>query len=75
MRLLIFVMQQMLVKDLYKILKQVNAEKTPQGLKFPESFNQLVSDLKNNQYDAKTFAFILKGTVCIILPLNRSFLS
>ncbi|KAJ8437816.1 hypothetical protein Cgig2_013432 [Carnegiea gigantea] len=52
-----------LVKDFYKILKQVNAEDTPQGLKFPESFNQLVSDLKNNQYDAKTFAFILKGTM------------
>ncbi|GAB2287928.1 Probable galacturonosyltransferase 14 [Dionaea muscipula] len=50
-----------LVKDLYKILNQVNTEEIPSGLKFPESFSQLVSDIKSNQYDAKTFAFLLKA--------------
>ncbi|KAF8378768.1 hypothetical protein HHK36_030117 [Tetracentron sinense] len=50
-----------LVRDLYKILNQVNSEEIPDGLKLPESFNQLVSEMKNTQYDAKTFAIKLKA--------------
>ncbi|PIA62985.1 hypothetical protein AQUCO_00200774v1 [Aquilegia coerulea] len=50
-----------LVSDLYKILNQVNSEETPDGLKLPESFSQLVAEMKNNQYDAKTFATKLKA--------------
>ncbi|XP_022774548.1 probable galacturonosyltransferase 14 isoform X3 [Durio zibethinus] len=50
-----------LVKDFYKILNQVNNEEIPDGLKLPDSFSQLVSEMKNNQYDAKTFAFMLRA--------------
>ncbi|KAH9625298.1 hypothetical protein KSS87_009056 [Heliosperma pusillum] len=52
-----------LVRDFYKILNQVNAEEIPHGLKLPGSFNQLVSDMKHNRYDPKTFGLILKGTM------------
>ena len=55
--------QQRLVKDFYKILNQVNIEEIPDGLKPPDSFSQLVSEMKNNQYDAKTFAFMLRAMV------------
>ncbi|GMH15694.1 hypothetical protein Nepgr_017535 [Nepenthes gracilis] len=50
-----------LVKDFHHIINQVSTEEVPHGLKLPESFNQLVSDMKSNQYDAKTFAFTLKA--------------
>ncbi|OVA00756.1 Glycosyl transferase [Macleaya cordata] len=50
-----------LVRDLSKILNQVNSEKIPDDLKLPESFSELVSDMKNSQYDAKTFAIKLKA--------------
>lgn len=60
-------MQQRLVRDFYKILNQVNSEELPSGLKLPDSYNQLVTDMKNNQYDAKTFGFILRGTVSSML--------
>ncbi|CAO2816352.1 unnamed protein product [Amaranthus hypochondriacus] len=52
-----------LVRDFHKILNQVNSEELPPDLKFPQSFKQLMSDMKNNQYDSKTFGFILKGTM------------
>ncbi|KAM7280154.1 hypothetical protein ACFE04_007288 [Oxalis oulophora] len=52
---------QRLVKDLYKFLDQVNTEDIPDGLTLPDSFNNLVSDMKNNPYDAKTFAFMLRA--------------
>ncbi|KAK6928126.1 Glycosyl transferase, family 8, partial [Dillenia turbinata] len=50
-----------LVRDFYKILNQVNTEEIPDGIKLPESFNQLVLEMKNKHYDAKTFAIMLKG--------------
>ncbi|PIM99446.1 hypothetical protein CDL12_28065 [Handroanthus impetiginosus] len=50
-----------LVKDFAKILNQVNAEKIPDGLKLPDSFSQLVSEMKKNKYSSKEFALILKG--------------
>nr|POE81653.1 putative galacturonosyltransferase 13 [Quercus suber] len=37
------------VRDLYKILHQVNTKEIPHGLKVPDSFSHLVSDMKNNQ--------------------------
>lgn len=61
-------LQQRLVRDFHKILNQVNSEEIPSGLKLPDSYKQLVFDMKNNQYDAKTFGFILKGMVCITYP-------
>ncbi|XP_051115345.1 probable galacturonosyltransferase 14 isoform X2 [Andrographis paniculata] len=50
-----------LVKDLVKIMNQVNSEKIPDNLKIPDSFSNLVSELKSNKYNAKEFALILKG--------------
>lgn len=52
---------QRLVRDFYKILNQVNTEELPDGLKLPDTFSQLVSEMKNKQYDAKTFAFMLRA--------------
>ncbi|KAJ6815458.1 putative galacturonosyltransferase 13 [Iris pallida] len=50
-----------LVSDLYKIFKEVDAEEVPVGMKLPESFSEFLSDMKNNQYDAKAFAVRLKA--------------
>eukprot|EP00268_Persea_americana_P060534 TRINITY_DN7550_c0_g2_i2.p1 TRINITY_DN7550_c0_g2~~TRINITY_DN7550_c0_g2_i2.p1 ORF type:complete len:533 (-),score=87.29 TRINITY_DN7550_c0_g2_i2:592-2190(-) len=50
-----------LVRDFYKILNQVKSEEIPDGLKLPTSFDELVSEMKTNQYDAKTFAIELKA--------------
>ncbi|KAL0343826.1 UNVERIFIED_CONTAM: putative galacturonosyltransferase 14 [Sesamum angustifolium] len=50
-----------LVKDLVKILNQVNSEKVQAGLKLPDSFSQLVSEMKNNKFSSKEFGLILKG--------------
>ncbi|KAK8325880.1 hypothetical protein V6Z12_A11G080600 [Gossypium hirsutum] len=50
-----------LVRDFYKIFNQVITEEIPDGLKLPDSFSQLVAEMKNNQYDAKTFAFSLRA--------------
>ncbi|KAI3953769.1 hypothetical protein MKW98_017593 [Papaver atlanticum] len=50
-----------LVKDLYKILNKVNLDKIPDDLKLPKSFSALVSEMKNSQYDAKTFAIKLRA--------------
>ncbi|XP_077211447.1 putative galacturonosyltransferase 14 [Tasmannia lanceolata] len=52
-----------LLKDLYKILNQVNSEEIPDGIKLPASFSELVAEMKNNQYDAKTFAIKLKAMI------------
>ncbi|XP_043706559.1 probable galacturonosyltransferase 14 [Telopea speciosissima] len=50
-----------LVKGLYKIFNHVKAEQIPADMKLPESFSQLVSEMKNSHYDAKTFAMKLKA--------------
>lgn len=60
---------QKLVKDLYKILDEVNSMKIPVGLKLPESFSEFLSDVKSSHYDAKTFAVRLKAMVCHLLTL------
>lgn len=58
---------QKLVKDFYKVLNQVKTEKIPEGLKLPDSFSQLVSELKHKHYDARTFAMLLKAMVSYLL--------
>ncbi|KAL9272268.1 putative galacturonosyltransferase 14, partial [Drosera capensis] len=50
-----------LVKDFHKILHHIDTEEIPSGLQLPESFSQLLSEMKSTHYDAKTFAFILKA--------------
>lgn len=50
-----------LARDFYKVLNQVSAEEIPKGLKLPESFAQLITDMKNKNYNTKEFALILKG--------------
>lgn len=57
-------MSQRALKDFVKIMNQMNSEKVPEGLKLPNTFSQLVSDMKNNKYSSKEFALILKGMVC-----------
>ncbi|KAK6128877.1 hypothetical protein DH2020_012251 [Rehmannia glutinosa] len=52
---------QRLVKDFVKVLNLVNSEKVPDNLKLPDTFNQLVSEMKNKKYSSKEFALILKG--------------
>lgn len=50
-----------LVRDLYKILDGVKSEEVPAIQKLPKSFRDLLSDMKRNEYDAKTFAITLKA--------------
>lgn len=66
---------QKLVKELYKILEQVNSLEIPDSEKFPESFSEFLSDMKDKEYDAKTFAIRLKAMVCysLFLCLLHSF--
>ena len=61
---------QRLVSDFYKILNQVKTEELPDGLKLPDSFTELVSEMQSNQYDTKTFAIMLKAMVCIVLQIH-----
>lgn len=66
------IMLQRLVRDFYKILNEVKAGEIPPDLKLPDSFDQLVSDMKNNQYDAKTFAIMLRGMVSCLDRSRRT---
>ncbi|XP_077223393.1 putative galacturonosyltransferase 13 [Tasmannia lanceolata] len=52
-----------LVRDLYRILNEVSSEEIPDGMKLPASFGEFVTEIKNNQYDAKTFAIKLKAMI------------
>ena len=62
-RIIFLLLQQRLVRDFYKILNEVSTQEIPDGLKLPNSFRQLVSDMKNNHYDAKTFSLVLRAMV------------
>lgn len=53
------------MKDFVKILNQVNSEKVPDSLKLPDTFSELVSEMKSNKYNSKGFALILKGMVSL----------
>ncbi|XP_010551819.1 PREDICTED: probable galacturonosyltransferase 13 isoform X1 [Tarenaya hassleriana] len=55
--------EQRLVRDFYKILNEVSTQEIPDGWKLPDSFSQLVSDMKDNHYDAKTFALVLRAMI------------
>lgn len=52
-----------LVKDLYKMLDEINSEDVPVDLKVAESFDDFIWDTKNNDYDLKSFAMRLKATM------------
>jgi hypothetical protein len=54
---------QRLVRDLYSMLDEINSEEGPVDLKVPESFDEFIWDMKNNDYDLRSFAFKLKATV------------
>lgn len=60
-------MQQQLVSDFHKILNEVKSGEVPAGLTLPDSFEHLVSEMNNKQYDAKMFAFMLRGMVSCLL--------
>lgn len=59
--------QQRLVRDFHKILNEVKSGEIPAGLTLPDSFEHLVTDMNKNQYDAKMFAFKLRGMVSCLL--------
>lgn len=67
-----FLLLQRLARDFYKILNEVSTQDIPDGLKLPDSFSQLISDMKNSPYDAKTFALVLRAMVRFVLPENVS---
>ncbi|KAI6670363.1 hypothetical protein NL676_005248 [Syzygium grande] len=50
-----------LVRDFQKILSEVKSADIPDNLKLPDSFDQLVLEIQNNQYDARTFALKLRA--------------
>ena len=56
---------QRLVRDLYRMLDEINSEEVPVDLKVAESFDDFIWDTKNNDYDLKSFALRLKATVSI----------
>ncbi|KAI7736946.1 hypothetical protein M8C21_019209 [Ambrosia artemisiifolia] len=47
--------------DFYTILNQVHSEEVPDDLKLPDNFKQLVTEMKNNKYNSRKFALVLKG--------------
>jgi alpha-1,4-galacturonosyltransferase len=55
--------EQRLVQDLYRIFDQVNNEESTSDKKLPESFREFLLEIKDNHYDARTFAVRLKATV------------
>ncbi|KAF7070791.1 hypothetical protein CFC21_076255 [Triticum aestivum] len=52
-----------LVRDLYRMLDEINSEDAPVDLKVAESFDDFIWDTKNNDYDLKSFALRLKATM------------
>ncbi|PKA63332.1 putative galacturonosyltransferase 13 [Apostasia shenzhenica] len=52
-----------LLRDLYVLLDQANSVEIPEGITFPESYGEFLSEMKINNFDAKTFAIMLKGTM------------
>ncbi|KAI3439502.1 Hexosyltransferase [Psidium guajava] len=50
-----------LVRDFQKILNEVKSADIPDNLKLPDSFDQLVLETQNNQYDARTLALMLRA--------------
>lgn len=63
----VVLVQQRLVRDFQKILNEVKSADIPDNLKLPDSFDQLVLEAQNNQYDARTLALKLRAMVCGIL--------
>jgi alpha-1,4-galacturonosyltransferase len=63
---------QRLVRDLYRMLDEINSEDVPVDLKVAESYDDFIWDTKNNDYDLKSFAMRLKATVSsdanVLLP-------
>jgi len=57
------------------ILNDVNTAAIPNNLQLPDSFSQLVLEMKNNQYDARTFALMLRATVCYSVQLRVVYFS
>ncbi|XP_057823249.2 probable galacturonosyltransferase 13 [Cryptomeria japonica] len=61
-----------MAQDIYEVLLQASNEELPEGLTVPESFNELITDMKMNQYDAKMFAFKTKALVEHLEKQTRS---
>lgn len=52
-----------LLGDLYSLLDRANYVEIPVGLKFPESYDEFLYEIKHNNYDANTFVVMVKGTM------------
>ncbi|KAG0449158.1 hypothetical protein HPP92_027459 [Vanilla planifolia] len=52
-----------LIRDLYETLSQVKSEEISAEVRLPGSFKEFLSEMKDNQYDIKTFAILLKATI------------
>jgi hypothetical protein len=63
---------QRLVRDLYRMLDEINSEDVPVDLKVAESYDDFIWDTKNNDYDLKSFAMRLKATVSSDANVLRS---
>lgn len=51
------------MKELYEVLHRVDKEEIPISENLPNTFHEFMSEMKNNKYDARTFAARLKATV------------
>eukprot|EP01018_Ginkgo_biloba_P035282 Gb_33416 [translate_table: standard] len=61
-----------MARELFGVLEQESDKALPDGISVPESFNELVADMKTNQYDAKTFALKMKAMVEQLEEKTRS---
>lgn len=65
-----------LIRELHKVLEEANSKEISADVKLPASFSELLSDLKNNDYNAMTFSVRLKAMIeHMEMELKRSKLA
>lgn len=52
-----------MAKEMFGVLLQASNEALPEGMVVPESFNDLVAEMRAHHYDPMTFALMLKAMV------------
>ncbi|GLJ47422.1 hypothetical protein SUGI_1000800 [Cryptomeria japonica] len=58
--------------DVFGVLLQASSKALPKGMTIPESFNDLVAEMRTQHYNAKTFAIKLKAMVEHLEEKSRS---
>lgn len=61
-----------MAKEIFGVLLQVNNKALPEGMVVPESFNDLVAEMRAHHYDPMTFALKLKAMVEQLEEKTRS---